>query len=54
MAIKVKDLVKILKGKDQNADVEFVVVKTDGTMVCMDLKGQTRAMASLLKMFGGK
>lgn len=52
MAIKIKDLIKKLSGKDQNADVEFVVVKTGGEAVCMDVKTAAKCMVDLLKLIG--
>ena len=52
MAIKIKELIKILKKKDQNAEVEFVVVTTDGKLVCMDINAAAKDMSDLLKMFG--
>jgi len=51
MAITVKDLVEKLKEKDQDKEVEFVVVGTDGMMVCMDVKSSAKSMVDLLKMF---
>lgn len=53
MAIKIEELVKKLQDKDQNAEVEFIVVKTDGDMVCMDVEKSARSMVKLLKLFGG-
>ena len=52
MAIPVSKLIEKLKEKDQNAEVEFVVVETNGNLVCMDLANNTKDMAKLLKMFG--
>jgi len=51
MAIKVKELIKKLKEKDQDAEVEFVVVKTNGDMVVMDVETSAHNMATLLSMF---
>jgi hypothetical protein len=51
MAIKTKDLVKKLQEKDQDAEVEFIVVKTDGEMVCMDVEAKAKSMVDLLKLF---
>lgn len=51
MAIKIKELIKKLGEKDQNAEVEFVVVKTNGNMVCMDIKSNAHDMTKLLNMF---
>ena len=35
MIIKIKHLIKKLEEKDPEADVEFVVVETNGDLVCM-------------------
>ena len=66
MAIKTKDLIKklqekdqdaevefivVLQEKDQDAEVEFIVVTTDGVMVCMDIKTQAPNSLKLLKLF---
>lgn len=52
MSIKIKELIKKLKEKDQNAEVEFVVVKTTGALVVMDLETSANNIAQLLEMFG--
>lgn len=52
MAIPVKELIKNLKKKDQNSVVEFVVVKTSGDLVCMDVNAKAKDIQKLLKMFG--
>ena len=51
MAIKVKELIKKLKDKDQDAEVEFIVVKTNGDMVAMEVETSAHNMATLLSMF---
>lgn len=51
MAIKVKDLIKKLEEKEQDKEVEFVVVGTDRMIVCMDIKSSAHSMAELLSMF---
>ena len=51
MAVKVKDLAKILEKKDQNAEVEFIVVTTGGEMVCMDVQAKATDMVKVLKLF---
>ena len=51
MAIKVKELVKKLKEKDQNAEVEFVVVNINGEMVCMDIASSAHNITKLLQLF---
>lgn len=51
MSIRVKDLLKILKEKDQDADVEFMVVKTNGELVCMDISTSAKSMVDLLELF---
>ena len=52
--MQVKELIKKLKKKDQNSMVEFVVVKTNGNMVCMDIEANANDMQKLLKMFVNK
>lgn len=52
MAIKIKQLIKNLQKKDQEAEVEFVVVKTNGNLICMDIKSNAKDMQKMLKMFG--
>ena len=54
MAIRIKDLVKKLNEKDQNKEVEFIVVGTDGNMVCMDVETSASNMVKLLKLFNPK
>jgi NMD protein affecting ribosome stability and mRNA decay len=51
MAIKVKKLIKKLKEKDQDAEVEFIIVKTNGIMICMDVNSSAKNMVDLLKLF---
>lgn len=51
MSIKVEDLVKKLQSKDQSNEVEFIVVTTDGNLVCMDVESNSHDMVTLLSMF---
>ena len=51
MVVKVKDLIEKLKKNDQNTEVEFIVVGTDGMLVCMDVKASSKPMVKLLKTF---
>ena len=51
MAIKIKQLIKNLEKKDQDKDVEFIVVTTNGEMVCMDVEAKAKSMVDLLKLF---
>jgi hypothetical protein len=53
--MKIKDLVKNLKTKDQDAEVEFIVCKTTGELVCMlvDSKAATDII-KMMKLFGNK
>lgn len=53
MAHTVAQLIEILQGKEQNELVEYVVVKTDGELVTVDVQQQAKPMAKMLKMFGG-
>lgn len=50
--MKVAELIEKLKEKDQAAEVEFIVVKTDGELVTMDVSKQAKPLIKLLKMFG--
>ena len=52
MAIKIKELIKKLEEKDQESNVEFIVVKTDDELVVMDVSTRTKSMIKFLKMFG--
>ncbi len=55
MAIKIKDLIKKLREKDQNKEVEFIVVDTDGFAVCIDVEMKaSHSMEELLSIFGNK
>ena len=51
MAIKIKHLIKKLQDKNQEQVVEFVVVATDGALVCMDIEANANELQKLLKMF---
>lgn len=51
MSLKVKDLIKKLQEKDQDTEVEFAVVTTNGDLVCMDIETTAKSMADLLKLF---
>lgn len=48
----IADLIKNLKTKDQKAEVEFIICKTDGELVCAKLEKKTADMAKMLQMFG--
>jgi hypothetical protein len=48
----VAELIKHLETKDQASEVEFIVVKTSGEIVCMDVQSQAVPMIKALKMFG--
>ena len=52
MAMQVKELIKKLKKKDENAMVEFVVVNVNGNLVCMDIQSNGVDLQKLLAMFG--
>jgi hypothetical protein len=49
--MKIKDLVKNLKTKDQDAEVEFIVCKTTGELVCAQIESKAADLAKLLKIF---
>lgn len=48
---KIKDLVKILQKKEQDAEVEFIVLKTNGNIVCMDVEAKSTDLIKMLKSF---
>lgn len=52
MAITVEALIEKLKEKDPRAEVEFIVAKTTGELVCADVSKTAAGMAKVLKMFG--
>lgn len=49
--MKIKDLIKNLKTKDQDAEVEFIVCKTDGEIVCMKVESKAADIVKMLKLF---
>jgi hypothetical protein len=51
MSIKVKELIKKLETKDQDADVEFIVVDSNGNLVCVDVENEATNITKLLKLF---
>jgi len=51
MSITVEALIEKLKEKDPKAEVEFIVAKTTGELVCAHVKAQASNMAKMLKMF---
>lgn len=52
MSTRMKDLVKTLQTKNQEAEVEFVVVYVDGELICVDITEQAGAFMKVLKLFG--
>jgi hypothetical protein len=54
MSVKIKDLVRILQTKPQNDEIEFVVVRTDGMLVTMDLESSANDMSKILRLFTPK
>lgn len=54
MSVKIKKLIEILKDKNPDDVVEFVIVRTDGTLVTMDLCKSANDMGKILKLFGPK
>ena len=51
MACSILNLIKTLQTKDQDREVEFIIIDADGMIVAMDLEGDAYDMAELLKMF---
>jgi hypothetical protein len=47
----VAELIEVLKTKQQDAQVEHIVCKTDGEIVCCDVKTQAKAIMGMLKWF---
>ena len=47
----VAELIELLKTKDQTAEVEFIVCKTNGQMMAADVKTQAQPIIKFLKMF---
>lgn len=48
----IADLIEKLKTKDQSADVQFIIVKTDGEIVAAVVSSeQAKSMTKLLKNF---
>ena len=50
-AITIKELIERLKTKDQEKEVEFIVVDTDSWMVCAEIETKATNMLKILKMF---
>jgi len=53
MATKTGDLVSKLIDKDSDEEIEFIIVKTDGSLVCVDVENTSDKMIEFLKMFKG-
>ncbi len=51
--MKISELIENLKTKDQDAEVEFIVAKTSGELVCAQVKSTAQSMFKFLKMFAG-
>lgn len=49
--MEIRDLIKILKTKDQSLDVEFLVVEKDTSIVCMELTSEVCDQEKLFKSF---
>lgn len=54
MAVTVKKLIDILKTKAPGDEIEFVVVRTDGMLVTMDLESSANDMSKILRLFTPK
>lgn len=51
--MKIRQLVAILKKKDQEKEVEFIVVGTDDALITMLVSGKAADMVKMLKHFPG-
>jgi len=49
--MKLKQLVKLLQSKNQNEEVEFVVVSKEGAIVCMKMENQAQKLVKVLQLF---
>jgi hypothetical protein len=49
--MKLKDVVEILSKKDQNLEVNYIVVETDGAIVAMQLDGDHFDVKKVCKSF---
>lgn len=54
MSVKIKKLIEILKDKNPDDQVEFIVVRIDGTIVTMELCANANDMSGVLKLFRPK
>lgn len=50
--MKIKDLIKNLETKDQEAEVEFIVCKVTGELVCVKIESKAADIAKMLNLFG--
>lgn len=53
MAVTIKKLIEILAAKSQTDVVEFMICRIDGSLVAVDVAGNTADMIKALKLFGG-
>jgi len=49
--MKLKDVIKRLQEKDQNLDVDYLVVTKEGAIVSMQMEMNAHSTAELLKLF---
>lgn len=49
--MKIKDLVAVLKNKDQELEVEFIVIGKDTRVIAMNLTSETCDQEKLFKAF---
>lgn len=49
----VADLILVLQAKDQAAKVEYVICKTDGEFVAVNVEKQAQPLIKMLKLFKG-
>lgn len=52
--MKIKQLIKILREKDQNAELEFIIVKKNGGIVAMNINIKAKDFEAILKHFSGR
>jgi hypothetical protein len=51
--MKIKDLINVLETKNQNDDVEYIVVKPDGAIVAMFIERKAVDIINALRLFPG-
>jgi hypothetical protein len=54
MAMKLKDVIKVLSKKDQNQEVEGIISTVEGQLVFMEIEKSAEDMAKVLNLFAKK